>query len=445
MTEPVTTIESEKSILGTTLYNPDLFGRLLSLMSADDLYYPEHRRVFQAMQELFYDNLDINVQSILNVLTKKRDTSVNEHTLFGYLEYRVTPEIALSFAVQISEFSGFRNLGQTLEKVVLPSIKKREHTLDKYVADLSSLVSSVSQKGMRQGVVHGQHLREEYLNMLARDRSKFHLTGIPSIDKTVVDFDKKELIIIAARPSVGKTAMLLKSAAANVASGVKVGFISMEMDKTKILNRLISRHTKVNGLDLLKVKPADLYSNVKLSDALDYYTDSPLYIDDAGPFSTETIPKKIRYMVYEYGCEVIYVDYLGLISAPGVNRTEQITVVSSTLKGLATELDIPIVAASQLNRDVEKRIIKRPVLADLRESGSIEQDATIVAFLYLNMEHLFSSDFTEEDVKRFLEKHSSVPVVFEIQKQRNGPLLLEKLMFNKPYGEFELDGSKVFS
>jgi replicative DNA helicase len=184
------------------------------------------------------------------------------------------------------------------------------------------------------------------------------------------------------------------------------------------------------------MNPEEFMGDLRLVSTLEKITGLPLFIDDTGPWTSETVPQKIRKLYYEYQCNVIYVDYIGLIMGAGAlgsaPKNQQLTAISAGLKGLASELSIPILAASQLNRDVERRADNRPFLADLRDSGSLEQDASIVAFLYPNV----SREAHPDSNPTLFESITELPVTFEIAKQRNGPVNSFDLMLYKKYGIF---------
>lgn len=233
------------------------------------------------------------------------------------------------------------------------------------------------------------------------------------------------------------TAMMLQSTRVNLESGARVGFLSMEMSVAKLMNRLISSRAEVNGEDMLKMSEEQFFAHDGLREALEWYSQQALFIDDTGPFTQNTVMQKIRKLVYDHGCDVVYIDYIGLIQATGTgSRNDQLSAISRELKGLSSELDIPLVIASQLSRDVVKRGSHRPNLADLRDSGALEQDASIVAFLYPDVAALSGVDIS--DVDAYLKDQEEVFVKFEIAKQRNGPVFTRELIFRKPYGRFEL-------
>lgn len=432
--------EAEFSVLGTLLVEPAGFSRVFSIVKTEDFFFPETRKVYSSMQALFSKNIEINVQTVINYFKVEGYTGLTESELREFLDYRVSIETAVSFATQIAEFSGWRSLRFGLENITK---EVNNHSLNLAGASekLSSLVSNITSKGLKDDIVHGAGMMEEYMRMLNRPKNMYTFSGIKAIDENIFDFNPKELSIVAARPGSGKTAFMLQSALHNVMRGNRVGFLSMEMERPKILNRLISHeasrgHYKVSGTKISRMSPGEFMEDSRLVAALEKVTGFPLFIDDTGPWTSETVPQKIRKLFYEYQCNVIYVDYIGLIVGAGAlgaaPKNQQLTAISAGLKGLASELAIPILAASQLNRDVERRADNRPFLADLRDSGSLEQDASIVAFLYPNVSREASPEFNPT----LFEGITDLPVTLEIAKQRNGPINSFELIFYKKYGIF---------
>lgn len=431
--------ETEMSVIGSILYQPDMFTRVYSAVKAEDFYYPVYRYVFGVMFKLHGDGLDINVKTVWNELYKRGYSDTTEEELYSLLDYRVSTEVALSFASQIADFSGYRIL-QSEVSSLLPSIKERERSLLDYASEFSNLAKRVSSKGVKQSFGTGDALASAYFEMLSRPQGTISFTGIKRIDENLVDLAPKEITIVAARPGVGKTAILLQSVRLNLEAGLKVGFLSMEMSQGKLMNRLISSRTRINGTSIGKLSPESFSKDSTLVGALKWFTESSLVIDDTGPFTSDTVPQKIRTLIYEYNCDVIYVDYIGLIRASGhllkANRNEQLSEISGILKSLATELNIPIVVAAQLNRESTKTVTGRPNIAHLRDSGSLEQDASIIIMLYPDVEKMLMGGMSQGDVEDFMENQTKVNVKFEVAKQRNGSTFVEDLLFEKQYGVF---------
>lgn len=429
--------ETETSIIGSILYDSSIFPRIYRIVKPEDFFDPVLRYIYRTMGELFANNIEINLKTLLNEFSKRGYTEVSEAEMREYFDYRVPADSAISFAAQVSEFSGYRilefELGNLRDEI-------KSISLSDAIQRLSSLSRKVNEKGVRQEFSTGTVLTQMYIEMLSRERAQIKLTGIPEIDDKVVDFDAKEVTYIAARPGVGKTAIILQSIRTNLELGKRVGLLTLEMSSAKVLNRLISARAMADGSELLRMNPKVFRSNGPLAEALSYFQNAPLIIDDTGPFTNVTVPQKIRKMVYEYGCEIVYLDYIGLVNASGSlassNRNMQLTQISSDLKGVASELNIPVVAAAQLNREVTKRVGGRPSLADLRDSGSLEQDASLVMFLYIDTSSILSSGITD-NVEEYMSNSVDLPIVLDIQKQRNGPLAMETVLFKKPFGRFQ--------
>jgi replicative DNA helicase len=432
--------EEEMSIIGTIMYDPALFSRIYGTVKPEDFYDPVCRKLFVASVYLAEKGLDINVQTVFNYLKLRNDDSLTETEIYDFLEYRVSAEIVVSFAAQVSEFSGYRILQSELDSIHT-SVRNREMSLGEYLTRLNALSNRINAKGVNQEFKTGQVLMENYLALLGREKNTLKLTGIPEIDSQIFDLDAKEVTYIAARPGVGKSAVMLQSARVNLEHGKRIGFISMEMDNSKIMNRLISSRARVDGTELLSnMDLARFRTNDALMEALQWYTAQPLFIDDTGPFTDVTIPQKIRKMVYEHECDLVYVDYIGLIRASGSlsgrNRNEQMTSISGDIKGLASELNIPIIAASQLSREVTKLTTGRPVLSHLRDSGSLEQDGSIVAFVYVDMEKFEMAGLDASDLESYVKNSTELDLKFEVAKQRNGPIFVEPLVMQKKFGIF---------
>lgn len=436
MSEIQTSREAEVSVLATLLVEPTGFSRIISMVKPEDFFFPDTQKVFVTMQALFAKGIEINIQTVLNYFKVEGYSGIQEVDLREFLDYRVSVETAVSFASQISEFSGWRSLKLGIEKIS-KQINEKPGTLSDISQSLSSLVANVTSKGLRDDILQGASMVEEYMNMLNRPKNRYAFSGIQEIDDTIVDFNPKELSYVAARPGIGKSTFMLQSSLHNVRKGNRVGFLSMEMERPKIVNRLISSISEISGTRIVRMSKSDFRSNRKLTSALEQVSNFPLFIDDTGPWTSETVPQKIRKMYYDYGCDIIYVDYIGLIMGAGsiasTQRNQQLSHISASLKGLSSELGIPILAASQLNRDVEKRADPRPSLADLRDSGSLEQDASIVAFLYPNLPKGMDGDNKQLGVFGGLKE---VPAFIEISKQRNGDVNAFEVFFQKEFGRF---------
>lgn len=426
--------ETEMSVLGTIMYDPGVFAHTKSSLVAEDFFFPENAAIFRAMKELSSAGNDINVKSVWNQLYKKGYTGITEEGITDMLTYRVDNAAFSAFVAQLAEFSGYRMLESGLRDVS-SKLKKRTSDISTYCSALTSLARSALSKQGGASFSTGTGIAAATATMLDKERNSLAYTGIREIDDKLVDFDGKEISFIAGRPSSGKTSLMLQSARNNLERGARVGFLSMEMSVAKLVLRLLSARAQYNGEHIAKMTSSELRSHEKLSEALDWVSSVPLFIDDTGPFTLPGVLHSVRTLVYNHGVDVVYIDYVGLIKHTGGTMNEKMTDISRELKLISSELDIPLVIGSQLSRDVVKRGgSQRPNLADLRESGSLEQDASIVAFLYPDVEAIGD----KMDVDKYMKDQSEVFVKFEIAKQRNGPVFVRDLLFKKPYGTFVL-------
>lgn len=254
-------------------------------------------------------------------------------------------------------------------------------------------------------------------------------------DMQCIEVDSEDrLFVVQGYNLTHNTALMLQSALHNMKNGTKVGFVSMEMDSSKLTNRMVSHMIGVDSTILRKLSADEALADQRIVDALKFLADDRLYIEDRGPFTIEVVANKIRTMVYEYGCEIVYVDYLGLINAKGESKNVEMANISRALKEVAVELNIPLVVASQLNRDTLKNPNGRPQLHNLRDSGAVEQDATTVMFLYPDVERMSMGGMSNDDIDKYVETSQEVPIKIEVAKQRNGPLHVSDVIFQKTIG-----------
>lgn len=439
--------ETEMSLLGSIMVTPSIFPRIYGTVKSEDFFYPIHRTIFNIMYQLHTSNMDINIVSVWNELQKRNIQDISHPELQEYLDYRVGVEVAQTFATQISEFAGYRQLQYELSELSL-SLKDREKPLQSYIGELNSLTQRLATKGSKTKIKTGHDLLEAWFEMLDKEKGDYLLTGLhDQIDKHLIDLAPKELVLIAARPSVGKSALLLQSARLNMQAGKRVGFISMEMPESTLVHRAVSAVAKLDGTMIRKMSREERIRDRTLMAAAREVENFNWFVVDTGPFTQVTVTQMIREMVYEHGCDIVYVDYIQLISAEGhllaSNRNEQLSSISRGLKGLAMELNIPIVAAAQLNRESAKSLTARPNLSQLRDSGALEQDASLIIFLYPDTERLLSAGMMDIDMDEFLKEQDKVHIKLEVAKQRNGRNFVEDLVFNKPIGVFQ-EGAKSY-
>lgn len=446
MAEIINSKETELSILGSIMYSPAMFPRIYGVVKPEDFYFPLHRTLYTIMYQLHTANMDINVVAVWNEVKKRGIEDITENELYEFLDYRVNVDVAQTFASQVSEFAGYRTLQHELSNL-MPEVKERSRPLSTFISMITDLGKRLSTKGSKTRIRTGKDLIDSWLKMLQKGRGDIRMTGIERIDKHLIDLAPKEITLIAARPGVGKTAMLLQSARLNLEAGKRVGYLSMEMPEASLVHRMTSAISRIDGTVIRNMDFDEVINDKAIIDAAKKVEAFNWYVVDTGPFTNVTVSQIIRSMVYEENCDIVYVDYLQLIGAEGglqsAKRNDQLTAISRELKNLAMELDIPIVAAAQLNRESTKTVTGRPTIAQLRDSGALEQDASIIAFLYADLEQMIAGGLTEADVDAFLDSQDNVAVKFEIAKQRNGKTFVEDLIFHKPIGTFE-EGAKSY-
>jgi replicative DNA helicase len=429
-------LEAEQAILGSILLDqqPSLDAVQAAKLKPSAFAHDGHRRIFQVMLDLEEAGDPIDLITLTTKLQEKGWLSkVGGITYITDFASSVPSAANIeSYIKLVSERHTQRQLiehARLLEEQAWSSADS-EQTISSSREKLDQLSDHNIKKGFRSAgdisVDYFEELEHRYLN-----RDGTGVTGItsgyPDLDKMTAGFQKSDLIIVAARPSVGKTAFAL-NIARNAASDTKetIGVFSLEMSEKQLIGRMISSE---GNTDASRLRSAHLVGEdwEKVAMAIGNISDYPIYIDDTPGITINEIRAKARKLKAEKGLGMIIIDYLQLIEVTNrsgsSNRQQEVSEISRTLKKIAKELDVPIIALSQLSRGVEQRQDKRPILSDLRESGSIEQDADIVAFLYRD-------DYYDKES----EKKNIIEII--ISKQRNGPTGTVELVFMKNTNKF---------
>ena len=429
---PPQQIEAEQSLLGGILIESQGLPAALEVLRGEEFYRDAHRTVFQAFQELFQRTEPIDLITTTEYLTEKnRLDKVGGATYLASLTEMV-PSAAnvAAYARIIHDKALLRKLIQTANEITALCYgggKNVEEILDQTEA----AIFAVTESRIRTSYSPLKDIVKKSIENIERFQEyREMVTGVAShytdLDKLTAGFQPSDLIIIAARPSMGKTALAL-SIARNVAmvGGIPVGVFSLEMSKEQLAMRLLCAEARV---DSHKIRTGFLSQQecVKMLNAAGKFMDTPMYIDDTPAISVLELRAKARRMKADRGLGLVVVDYLQLMQGrQGVERREQeISDISRSLKGLAKELNVPVIALSQLNRKVEERNQKRPLLSDLRESGAIEQDADVIAFIY--RDEVYNRDSPDKGIAEI-----------EISKHRNGPIGRVKLKYIDTYTRFE--------
>ena len=387
-------VEIERVVLGALMVDSDAFSVVSELLKPETFYEPRHQKIYDAIRNMNMDERPVDIMTLNDELSK-----MGEIDKVGGVDYlmEISSQVASAAHVEshariLAEKYMQRQLihfaGDIETKAYDSSVD-----VDELMQQAEGSLFQISQNNMKQDFTQVAPVVKNAVEILQRAASnKGGLTGIPTgytgMDEITSGWQASDLVIIAGRPAMGKTSFAL-SIAKNVAVdyGVPIGFFSLEMNNVQLVNRLISNVCEVSGRKILngQLDPSDWE---RLDKRIGRLTDAPIYVDDTPGLSVFELRTKARRLVREKGVKIIMIDYLQLMNANGMkfgSRQEEVSTISRSLKGLAKELDIPVLALSQLSRNVENREGlegKRPQLSDLRESGAIEQDADMVLFVH---------------------------------------------------------------
>ena len=435
-------IDAEEAILGAILVSPVCMNRVVEHLRPESFYKPAHRYVYEAMLQLYNGEDKIDIVSVSDVLNINQKLElVGGRAFINDLSYKtITTTNVEYYAKIVQEKAIKRSLINAGSEIIntgydLNPIEESLEIAEKLVYDIASQKASQALTPIKDLVM------DAYATIEERYNNKDKLTGVPTafyeLDTLMNGLQKSDLLILAARPAMGKTSFAL-NIAQNVAlkGNVPVAIFSLEMSKAQLVQRLLCAEAEV---DTQKMKTGNMQAKdwEKLATAMERFHQSQatIYIDDtAGVTITDLRAKCRRLAMAEKNLGLIVIDYLQLIEGSGrEDRMQQISSISRGLKILAKELNVPIIALSQLSRAVEGRTDKRPMLSDLRESGSIEQDADIVMFIYRD-EYYKNANEDEEMAEKAANKGEAEII---IAKHRNGPVGTVKLLFQSNITKFK--------
>lgn len=429
---PPHNLEAEVATLGAILLDPEAIGRVLSFLRPDDFYRSANSRVFSAVIALWERSEAVDLITLTEALKANNDLDiVGGPAYISSLTSSVPTSANVEYYAQIvREMSIRRQLLKAGSEMIAEAMQdgstSREvvEEAERRIFEISEGQQTTGYKQAREIVKH----TVEAIEKLYRTREDYTgiPAGFPALDKMLSGFQDSEFIIIGARPSVGKTALAL-TMAGNIAIHRKIptGFFSLEMSDMAIMQRLIASEARIGSQKIRTgmLRPADFKN---LTDAAGAIYEAPLWISDTPGMRLLDLRAQARRMRSQLGVRIIFVDYISLINNEHADlpRHEQIAEISRSLKGLARELRIPVVALSQVTRDSEG---KRPTLANIRESGSIEQDADVVIFLHRNR-----GEQSEDQ-----DHANNVETELIVAKQRNGPVGTVRIAFVPRYTRFE--------
>lgn len=432
----------ERAILSSILFSPNIFEEIVSTLKSDDFLYPSHKLIFEAMNELYKNDLPIDVELIKKRLSSNK--SFDEQDLIDIISTApfIDIDIYVSEIKDASIKRELQKLANSIHQYTQQSNKNSTDILDVLQAELYKITQESSGKDFK----HSKEIVLAMLNRIkelkARGTSKLVGldTGFKELNNFTTGFNKGDLIIVAARPAMGKTAFVLNIAQKVLDNGHGVAMFSLEMPAEQLLLRMISAKT---SLPLQDIKVGNLTDPdwERMIAAADDLAKKPLFIDDGGILNIYQLRAKLRKLKLKHPeVSLAIIDYLQLMTGGNTKeRHLEISEISRGLKLLARELDIPIIALSQLNRSLEQRSDKRPMLSDLRESGAIEQDADIILFVYRDAVYKMKEEKEkEEEAKKSGKEYKSKyvnkneeDVEIIIGKQRNGPIGTIHLIFHK--------------
>jgi len=434
--------EAEKAVLGAVFLDPEAIIDASDILQPDDFYEHANRIVFQAMLNISDREEVIDPVTLQDEL--KKNNQVDD---IGGIAYVTELSMATPTAAHVTYYAKIvkrkailRNLISTSQRIIQNAIEGSDDVTD-ILDDAESQIMGVSQDNASGGFksIHDVlNTAMEEINSIPDDGNT--VTGLPSgfseLDKMTTGFHDDELIILAARPGVGKTAFALNVAQfVGLKTDKTVAMFSLEMGAEQLVQRMLASEGLIDSQHLRTGQLTDEEWR-KLVVAAGSLDNTSIYIDDTPGIKMSEIRAKARRLAKEKGnLGLIVIDYLQLIEGPrSESRQQEVSAISRQLKKLAKELHIPVIALSQLSRSVEQRQDKRPVLSDIRESGSIEQDADIVAFLYRDDYYRDERDEDDEGEVEAEEDNGEVEVI--IEKNRSGTRGTVKLMFSKPYNRF---------
>ena len=431
---PPQNIEAEQSVLGAILIKKEALAEVQEILQPDDFYREAHRIVYHAIEDLFVNNEAVDIVTLTEQLRKKNQLDKVGGIAFVTALANSVPTAAnvVHHAKIVREKAELRNLIDAATEIASNAYEGADEVEEIMDAAEKRILSVAA--GRRNGDF--EPLKSIIMRAIGRISalydSKEGLTGLPTgfkdLDNLTSGLQASDLVLVAARPSMGKTAFTLNIAANASLKGYSVAFFSLEMSKEQLVQRLLCSE---GGIDAQRLRTGQLVVEEwgDLISTADRISRAKLYIDDTPGITVMDLRSKSRRLKAEHGLDLIIIDYLQLMQGRGGsvrmsdNRQQEISDISRSLKALARELNVPVVALSQLSRGVESRQVKKPMLSDLRESGSLEQDADIVMFLY--REDYYDQDTDNKNITEVI-----------IAKHRNGPVDTVSLVFQKEYTRF---------
>ena len=446
-------VDIERGILSAILFDGKVYEDVASILKPNDFYLPFHQAVFETMEELYKKDLPIDEIFLRDELQKKNKF---DEELFLEILGTAPIEAVEIYAKELKDLSTKReliHLSNEIKKIVLEEDKKAVEEVEEIQSKLFAIATS-NLAGDFKNSLNVVEDTLKFIKIQAAKKNKIVTgldTGFIELNRMTSGFNEGDLIIIAARPSMGKTAFALNLALNVIKQDKGVAIFSLEMPAEQLMLRMLSAAGRIPLQDIRRGSLNEEEWS-KLSAIADEIAAKPLFVDDEGYINIHTIRAKLRKLKAQNpNLSLAIIDYLQLIASDQRERHLAIAEISRSLKLLARELQMPIIALSQLNRALESRPNKRPMLSDLRESGAIEQDADIIMFIY--RDDVYKAMEAKQKQKEALEKGKAVEIDFKekevedaeiiIGKQRNGPTGTVEMLFHKKYTLFTDKVSEV--
>ncbi len=442
-------LDAEEAVLGSLLIDSDAILKIIDQLKPSDFHRDKNQWVYEASYSLYERNEAINQITVAHELGRiNRLESIGGSDYLSNLVLNVPTSVHVEYyAGIVRRLSMMRYLINAADKIAdigYESPPDADEALDK----AESILFQLRNDGRSGGFVHIHKILDDYFEetSLAESREEGgedlpHInTGFTLLDEKLGGLHRSNLIILAARPSMGKTSLAVNIARnAAIEYGAKVGLFSLEMSKLELAYRLISAESGVNNQSLRHDQLTDNQRD-RVVRSMGTLAEAPIYIDDSGYLRDSDMKSKARRLQNEVGLDLIIIDYIQLMRSSRRidNRVQEMTYISQSLKELARDINVPVLALSQLSRAVEQRPDHHPLLSDLRESGSIEQDADVVLFIYRDDVYFKEEDWVGKNTdKPYPEGEADIIVA----KHRNGPIGEIQLHFNKKITKFENHGA----
>ncbi len=429
---PPQNLEAEQSVLGSILLDNEAAYQVVEILQEKDFYRESHRQIFQAIIGLMDRDEPADLVTLTNELKQK-----GKLELIGGVAYLAQLVESVTTAANVEHYAKIVKDKGILREVIHAATEiatngyQESSEVSEFLDQAEQLIFQVSETRQKGGLTPIASIVKDSFKQIEKNYERKELitglaTGFKDLDKITAGLQPSDLIIIAGRPSMGKTSFCL-NIAEHIALHEKepVAIFSLEMAREQLVSRLLCSEARIDS-SRLRSGFIDEVEWMRLTDAAGRLSDSPIFIDDMAQVSVFEMRAKTRRLKASKGLGLVIVDYLQLMKGVGKieSREREISEISRSLKAMAKELNVPVIALSQLNRGVEARQDKRPMLADLRESGAIEQDADIVGFIY--RDEVYNKDSPDAGIAEF-----------NVVKHRNGPIGMVKLSFISKYTRFE--------